>query len=271
MSRAGTTTQDRGARRSGVRRSGPVTPLPHRRGRRPGRGRHPVGRRPPAVQLGAVLLGLGLVGWLLWGSPVLSVRSVSVDGVSTLSAEQVRETAGIEPGTPLLRVDVSSARDRVARLPQVHSVEVARGWPSTVVITVVERRPVALVGTPGSRSLVDASGVLFDTVTGDPPAGVVPLDVADPGPEDPPTMAALGALTALPPEVRVQVGGARATSAEDVTLTLTDGTVVRWGTAEETPEKAAALAAVLVQIEAGTLGPAGTIDVSTPDAVVLRG
>ena len=55
----------------------------------------------------------------------------------------------------------------------------------------VERVPVAVVGEPGRRSLVDAEGVLFDTVTGEPPAGVVPLDVADPGPGDPATMAAL--------------------------------------------------------------------------------
>lgn len=270
MSRTGSTTRDRGARRSGTRRSGAVTPLPDRRSRRARRPRWIGGRHRRLVQVAGGLLGLCFVAWLLWGSPLLSVRDVQVDGVSTLPADQVRETAGVEEGTPLLRVDVTAARDRVARLPQVASVEVARGWPNAVVITVVERRPVAVVGTPGSRSLVDASGILFDTVTGDPPAGVVPLEVSDPGPDDPPTMAALGALTSLPPEVREQVSGAAATSAEDVSLTLSDGTLVRWGTADETPAKASALAAVLAQIEADALEPAGTIDVSSPDAVVLR-
>jgi cell division protein FtsQ len=216
------------------------------------------------------LLGIGVVAWLLWGSPVLAVRTVQVDGVTTLPAAQVREIAGVAEGTPLLRVDVTAARDRVAQLPQVDSVEVARGWPSTVVITVVERKPVAVVGQPGRRSLVDADGVLFDTITGDAPAGVVPLDVADPGPDDRPTMAALGALGALPDAVRERVSSARATSAEDVSLTLEDGTVVRWGTAAGTSDKAAALTAVLDQIAADALDPAGTIDVSTPDAVVLR-
>jgi cell division protein FtsQ len=216
------------------------------------------------------VLALAAVAWVIWGSPLLAVRTVQVDGVSTLPAEQVRETAGLAEGTPLLRVDVVAAQQRVAQLPQVDSVEVTRGWPSTVVITVVERTPVAVVGTPGRRSLVDARGVLFDTITGDAPDGVVPLDVRDPGPDDPPTMAALGALTALPGDVREQVTAASATSREDVSLTLEDGTQVRWGTAEETTEKAAALAAVLGQIDAEALEPADTIDVSTPDAVVLR-
>src|SRR3712207_8451305 len=43
----------------------------------------------------------------------------------------------------LLRVDVDAAEARVARLPQVASVEVTRGWPDRVVITVRERVPVA--------------------------------------------------------------------------------------------------------------------------------
>jgi cell division protein FtsQ len=238
--------------------------VPDRRAARAG------GKRRRRLQAAVAVLAVVLLAWVLWGSPLLAVRSVRVDGVSTLPADQVRETAGIAHGTPLLRVDVSAAQERVARLPQVDSVEVARGWPSTVVITVVERRAVAVVGPPGSRSLIDASGVLFDTITGEAPDGVVPLDVGDPGPDDRPTMAALGALVSLPPEVREQVTSAAAGSAEDVSLTLSDGTLVRWGAAEETPAKAAALAAVLGQIEAGALEPAGTIDVSTPDAVVLR-
>jgi cell division septal protein FtsQ len=222
------------------------------------------------VQLAVLLLAVGLVAWVLWGSPLLAVRSVRVDGVSTLSADEVRAAAGIAEGTPLLRVDVTAARNRVARLPQVHSVEVVRGWPSTVVITVVERTPVAVVGLPGSRSLVDASGVLFDTITGAAPDGVIPLRVAAPGPDDPATKAALGALRSLPAEVRGQVTEVSATNGEDVTLTLAGGTVVRWGTAEQAAAKASALTAVLAQIGAEALDPADTIDVSTPDAVVLR-
>ena len=52
--------------------------------------------------------------WLLFAGPLLAVRSLQVDGLRTLPAEQVREAAGIESGTPLLRVDVDAAE---------------RGWP----------------------------------------------------------------------------------------------------------------------------------------------
>jgi cell division protein FtsQ len=208
--------------------------------------------------------------WLLLVSPVLGVRSVQVDGVTTLPADQVRETAGIEPGTPLLRVDVDAARARIARLPQVASVAVTRGWPRTVVVTVVERVPVAVVGEPGRRMLMDAHGVRFDTVSGAPPAGVVPLDVATPGPGDPGTMAGLTAVEALSGHLRAQVASVAATPAGDVTLTLTDGTLVRWGGPEQSARKATALAALVEKLAHGDLDPAATIDVSTPEDVVLR-
>ena len=263
----GTTTRDRTgrSRRTPERRAtAAVTPLVRRRPARP-RARS---RRP--IQLAAAVLVVGAVVWLLLASPVLGVSTVQVDGVTTLPADQVRESAGIEPGTPLLRVDVDAARKRVARLPQVASVEVTRGWPRTVVVTVVQRVPVAIVGDPGGRSLVDREGVLFDTVTGEPPAGVVPLEVAAPGPGEPATMAGLAAIEALPADIRRQVGSVAASTAEDVSLTLADGTLVLWGGQEESGRKATALAALIEQLADGDLEPAATIDVSTPEAVVLR-
>jgi cell division protein FtsQ len=222
------------------------------------------------MQLAAAATGVAAVVWLLLVSPVLGVTSVQVDGVTSLPADQVREAAGIAPGTPLLRVDVAAARARIARLPQVAKVEVTRGWPHTVVVTVVQRVPVAVVGEPGQRTLVDAHGVLFDTITGAPPAGVVSLDLASPGPGDRATMAALAAVEAMSTDLRKRVASVAVPSAEDITLTLTDGTVVQWGGPEESDRKGSALAATLEQLADEKLDPAKTIDVSTPEAVVLR-
>jgi cell division protein FtsQ len=220
--------------------------------------------------MAGAVAAVAVLAWLLLAGPVLAVRAVHVDGLVTLPADQVQEAAGIRSGTPLLRVDVDIAETRVARLPQVASVEVTRDWPDSVVITVVERVPVAVVGEAGRRSLVDADGVLFDMVTGETPDGVVPLDVATPGPEDPATRAGIAAIAALPATVRQEVAAAAASSPDDITLTLADGTVVHWGDASESQAKSAALVGLLQQIQSGALEAAGTVDVSTPDAVVLR-
>jgi cell division protein FtsQ len=268
VSRAGSTTRDRARSRRGSTpdRGTAVTPLrSRRRTRRPA---HP--RRRLLAVLAAVLGLAGLAAWTVLASSLLAVDTVQVDGTDLLSEEAVVRAAGVPAGTPLARVDTTGAAARVAALPQVAAVEVTRGWPGTIVVTVTERVAVAVVERDGTRHLIDADGVLFDTITGDPPAGVVPLAVTDPGPDDAATAAALAALTSLPAEVAEEVAGAAALSADDVRLSFTDGRLVVWGSAEQTDRKARVLAALLEQIDAGTLEPAQTLDVSTPDAVVLR-
>jgi cell division protein FtsQ len=267
VSRAATTRDRASGGRASGKGTAPVTPLRSRRRR----SRRPASlRRRLLIVLAAGLLVTGLAAWVVLGSPLLTVRTVQVDGAAGLSEQQVVQTAGIAEGTPLVRVDTAAAAARVAALPQVASVEVTRGWPNTVVVTLAERVPVAVVTEGGTRRLVDADGVVFDTITGDPPAGVVPLDVTGAGPDDAATTAALGALTALPRDVRREVTAVAAHTADDVTLTLTDGRSVLWGSADRTQRKAEVLGALLEQMDSGALDPADTVDVSTPDSVVLR-
>ncbi len=265
MSRTGSTTRDRtrGPRRGAARggRAGVTRLRPRRRLDR---------RRRVVLVAGSVAVLLAVAAWVVLASPLLAVRTVQVDGAATLPADLVRQVAGVPVGTPLVRVDTAAAAARVGGLPQVAAAQVSRGWPDRVVVTVRERVPVAVVQSAGTRVLLDVTGTPFDTITGDPPAGVVPLQVAGPGPDDAATRAALGALVSLPRAVRDQVASLAATSGDDVTLTLTDGTTVLWGSADEAARKAEVLAAVLDQLAAGTVDPAAQIDVSEPAAVVLR-
>ena len=89
------------------------------------------------------------------------------------------------------------------------------------------------------------------------------LDVDNPGPSDPPTKAALQVMTALRPEVAGQVGRIAAPSVASITLTLSDGRVVMWGTTDRTEEKAEKLAALLTR-------PGHTYDVSSPDLPTVK-
>lgn len=266
MSRTGTTTRDRTAvpaPEHPARAGAPATARPRRWQRR-------RGRRHPLLVAALVPLLLATAAWVLWASPLLAVRSVQVDGLRTLTAAEVRQAAGVATGTPLLRVDVDGAAARVRRVPQVASAQISRGWPDRIVITVTERVPVAVVEHGGQQWLVDAGGVLFATISGAPPRGVVPVDVATPGPHDAATRAALAAVAALPESLRPSVTGVHATTGQDVTLALGDGTTVIWGDGDQSRQKASVLAALLDQLHRGALQPAHTIDVSVPTKVVLR-
>ena len=70
-------------------------------------------------------------------------------------------------------------------------------------------------------------------------------------------------LLALRPEVVAQVSRIAAPSVASITLTLTDGRQVIWGTTDRTDEKAEKLAALLTQ-------PGHTYDVSSPDLPTVK-
>src|SRR5216110_1259530 len=77
--------------------------------------------------VGAAGLALaGLAGWVVYGTPLLGVREVTVRGASLISADEVRAAAGIRVGTPLASLDLGTVRRRVATLPAVRSATVER-------------------------------------------------------------------------------------------------------------------------------------------------
>lgn len=214
------------------------------------------------LALAALVAVLAAAVWVVGFTGVLGVRTVAVTGVRALSAEQVRSVAAVPDGRPLARLDTAAVAERVRSLAGVARVAVSRSWPSTVRITVTERRGVAVVRRDGAGWLIDGSGVVFQRL----PAGprTLPLlDLPAVSPQDAATRAALSALTALTPEVAKQVTVARAPTPESVTLTLSRGRTVLWGGAEQPAAKAAVLTALLRR-------PGTRYDISTPSVVTVR-
>lgn len=230
----------------------------------------PAGLRVPRwVSKRAVLVAVAVtavlvvaLGWLVFYSSVLGVRTVEVTGSSGATASAVREVAAIPDGVPLARVETDGVAERLATLPQVESVSVQRSWPSTVRIVVVERRALALVDRDGVKWLVDRTGTLFAQVT-EPPTGVPTLQVAAAGPGDRTTMAALEVVQVLPTDILERVSVVSAESADSVVLRLADGRTIVWGSAADSERKALVLAGLFDR-------PGATIDVSSPSAVVIR-
>jgi cell division protein FtsQ len=185
-----------------------------------------------------------LVAWVLLGSSWLVVDKVVVTGESRVTAAQVLAAADVRLGTPLARVDTGAVAARVRRLGPVASVSVTRSWPGTLRVTVVEREPVVAIGKGRSWTLLDSSGTRLGTASA-VPAGLVRLEVTNPGPGDAPTRAALTVLQGLPKALRSLVVVVRAPSVEQVGFVLRDGRRVVWGGTSDGATKAAALTALL--------------------------
>lgn len=208
----------------------------------------------------AALLAIGL-GLILYFTPVMSARTVAVIGTDVVTQQEVLDVAQVRVGTPLLQIDTDQVADRVATIRRIASTRVQRDYPSTLQITIVERIPLVVKDFADGPHLFDRDGV--DFATAPPPPGLPVLDVADPGPTDPATKAALQVLTSLAPEVAGQVGRIAAPSVSSITLTLGDGRVVIWGTTDRTVEKAEKLAGLLTR-------PGNTYDVSSPDLPTVK-
>lgn len=203
-----------------------------------------------------------LVGWVVYGTSLLGVRAVAVRGNSLVTADQVRAAARVPAGAALASIDLRAVAARVRTLAPVRVATVTRDWPSTVVIAVAERVPVAVLRRPDKRyDLIDAAAVVFATV---PARGALPVvQLTAPGPDDPTTVAALRVLASLTGVLRDQLVTLVATAPTRIRLELAGSRQVIWGDASQNETKARVATSLLSR-------PGKVIDVSAPDVVTVR-
>lgn len=209
----------------------------------------------------AVLAVAGGLVWLFYGSPLLVVRSVEVRGNTLVSAEEVTAAAAVPLGTPLVQVDDAGILARVGELPAVARLSVERRWPTTLAITVTEREVRLVVARDGGFDWVDADGATFHH-TLERPEGTMLARAAH---DDPAILAGIVSVAnALPATLRGMATEITADTADSITVQLTDGRQVVWGSSEASDLKA--------QVVTGLLDvKAGVYDVSSPSHPTTRG
>ena len=220
-------------------------------------------RRLVTLLVAAVVVVVLFATWLVAFSTAFGVRTVSVRGLHSLTTAEVDGRANVKHGTPLVRVDTAAITARVESLPEVASAEVSTSFPSTVVITVIERTPVGYVADGSSFRLLDRTGDAYRAVSAKP-AGLPRLVVAiGSGSAARSTRRAVAhvaaALAALPAAMRPQIQSIQALAPDAITLVLTRQRVVQWGTATRDADKARVLP-IMLRKNAAT-----QFDVSDPD------
>jgi cell division protein FtsQ len=256
---AGPTTAERGARpqsESGRAGQGP----PVRRFRLPG-------RRLLIVATAVIVLLAGGM-WVVYGSHWLRVEGAGVTGTDVLTPAEVRAAASVPIGAPLISVDTDAIEARLRRkLPGIDSVEAVRSWPHRISLKVIERKPDLLIEKGANFVEVDDEGVRFATVE-KAPAGVPLLKLTvdrSPGARrfgtDRLVLEAVRVRGGLSGTVARDTKALRVRSYDSVTLELTGGRTVMWGSGEDGAAKSRALTALMK-----ALPKAGHFDVSAPTA-----
>jgi len=198
-------------------------------------------------------------------SPLLSLKTIRVEGASKVSAASVRTALGGQLGRPLALIDFDSITRKLGNFPLIRSFVTETVPPGTLIIRIAERTPIATLATSSGFSVVDPAGIVIDSSADRQPS--LPLiELGSATKSSPAFVAAVGVLLALPSALLKQVDTVTAQTSDDVTLTLTGGQSVVWGSAEQSALKAKVLAAVIA------VGGATTkYDLSAPNHPVLGG
>lgn len=177
------------------------------------------GRRIAAV---AILLAL-VSPW--WARPLVRrmdfflVRRVEVRGARYTPPVEIRKRLGIDTTFSIWNA-LDSLEARVSRHPQVSGVRISRRFPSTLVVTVEERQPVALVPTRNGLQAYDASGRALPL---DPSRA--PVDVPVVPRADTTLLRFLAQLQAVQLDLFARVSEARRVGRDELVLDLVSVTV----------------------------------------------
>lgn len=91
----------------------------------------------------------------------LVVTDIEVEGRETTDAATIMRALAAERGTPILAVSPSRAKQQLESLPWVRSAAIERRLPHTLVVHLVERRPLAVWQHGGKQELIDRQGEMI--------------------------------------------------------------------------------------------------------------
>jgi cell division protein FtsQ len=87
-----------------------------------------------------------------------TVEDVLVVGRSQTTRRELLQAVRLARGAPILAYDLDQARQRIEVLPWVDTASVERMLPDTILLSVIERQPLALWQSKGRFELIDHKG-----------------------------------------------------------------------------------------------------------------
>lgn len=226
-------------------------------------------RRATLITAGAVVLALVATVTISVFSPALSLQTITVQGTSRVDRAQVLSSLDAQVGKPLALIDFTAVKRDLSEFPLIESYVTETKPPHTLVIRITEREPIASVKVGKTYELVDPAGVVIATSTRKP-AGVPVVGLKGGSVDGKVFRSTAEVLLALPAELLKKVASVSASTADDVTLTLTGGEQVVWGSADRSAKKAQLLTGLIRDHNARDPQQSVQYDVSAPDNGIIR-
>lgn len=218
----------------------------------------------------AVVVVFGVAVIAILASPLFSIRDVQVEGAVYTSSESIDAATDLIEGDSYFTLDTNGASNILKDDPWVEDVRISKHFPDSVVIEIDERVPVVwYVGEDNKARVVDAEGRIITVLEGWPTdylqvTGVGP-SLAAGAVTDVGYRAAAQTVIALPDELRRLVVSLELSPGGELSMTLSSGTVVRFGTPTDLQNK---LVSVVVLLRRQNPTDIAIIDVSTGEVTV---
>jgi len=111
-----------------------------------------------------VIITLTIAYEFLVSSTIFNLKNVIVDGNKLLADATIAQKADLPIGKNLFKIDTDDPKERVLALRLIESVSLRKSFPSTIVISVQERIPVALLLFNQKLFYIDNEGKLLSVV-----------------------------------------------------------------------------------------------------------
>lgn len=111
------------------------------------------------VQAVFFVLLFGLSTYVLLQSPIFSVKDIEIIGRNEISQQELVKLSGVALGNNIFKLNLKDGQDKIQLLPAVKDVKITRKFPSTVVIQLTERSPVAFLSVGNTFVEIDAEGI----------------------------------------------------------------------------------------------------------------
>ena len=117
------------------------------------------------LMAGVALLGSAIATGAQHPGPalqrLLEIKTVTVDGLHRIQKQDVIDLVGLKPGVPLHHIVTAAIKEQVESHPWVKEAVVSRVLFHELRISVVERKPAAVIRTGAENFLSDDSGHLL--------------------------------------------------------------------------------------------------------------
>ncbi len=201
-----------------------------------------------------LVLSVSVSAYYFANSVYFSVGQVFVYGNEVVSAEEIVEMTDLKFGANIFRVSTVQAVQKVLVHPRIKSLSINRKLPDTLKVTVVERKPLALVICDDGIIMVDEDRVYLEKTSDilhlNYPliSGVTVPNDARPGDvvETPGLVSAIRLITLMDKEFFSNVIEISAETSQSLSLKTKQGVVVMFGEPEDLERKVEVMESLLL-------------------------